>query len=116
MHRSLLPQLVHQRHIDDEAITRPIADMAQEIGAEGFVREQLAIIARADSRPSLVEIEVPTVVIVGRQDQVTPLARASEMSADISTSRLLVLEECGHMSPLERPAEVTYALRGWLSE
>ncbi|CAN5903022.1 alpha/beta hydrolase [soil metagenome] len=113
--RRLLPQLVHPHHVDDTAIAQPIFDMAQEIGAEGFVREQRAIIARADSRPLLVDIEVPTVVIVGRQDQVTPPPRAHEMASDISTSRLVVLEECGHMSPLERPAEVTEALRRWLS-
>ena len=41
--RSLLPQLVHRRHVDDAAITQPMFDMAAEIGAEGFVREQTAI-------------------------------------------------------------------------
>jgi pimeloyl-ACP methyl ester carboxylesterase len=114
--RTLLPQLVHHGHLDDAGVTQPIFDMAQEIGAEGFVREQKAIIARADSRPLLVDIDVPTVVIVGRQDQVTPPPRSAEMAADIATSRLVVLEECGHMSPLERPAEVTAALRRWLTE
>jgi pimeloyl-ACP methyl ester carboxylesterase len=113
---SLLPQIVHRHHLNDPAITQPILDMAKEIGADGFVREQQAIIARADSRPLLVDIEVPTVVIVGRQDQATPLARSEEMAADISTSRLVVLEECGHMSPLEKPAEVTAALRRWLAQ
>ncbi|MFZ5782746.1 MAG: alpha/beta fold hydrolase [Pseudomonadota bacterium] len=110
----LLPQLVHHRHIEDPSITRPIMEMALEVGADGFVRQQTAIMGRLDSRPHLVEIEVPTVVIVGRQDQVTPLPRSQEMAADIATSRLVVLEECGHMSPLERPAEVTAALRRWL--
>jgi len=114
--RTLLPQLVHSRHINDAAITQPIFDMAQEIGADGFVREQRAIIGRADSRHMLVDIAVPTVVIVGRQDQVTPLPRSQEMAADIAKSQLVVLEQCGHMSPLERPAEVTEALRRWLSQ
>ena len=114
--RTLLPQLVHRRHINDAAITQPIFDMAQEIGADGFVNEQRAIIDRADSRPLLVDIDVPTVVIVGRQDQVTPLPRSQEMAADIATSRLVVVEECGHMSPLEKPAEVTEALRRWLTQ
>jgi len=114
--RKLLPQLVHSRHIDDAAIAQPIFDMAQEIGADGFVREQRAIIDRADSHHMLVDIDVPTVVIVGRQDQVTPLPRSEEMAADIANSRLVVLEECGHMSPLERPAEVIEALRRWLSQ
>jgi pimeloyl-ACP methyl ester carboxylesterase len=114
--RTLLPQLVHSRHINDDAITRPIFEMAQEIGADGFVREQRAIIDRADSRRMLVDIAIPTVVIVGRQDQVTPLPRSEEMAADIADSRLIVLDECGHMSPLEKPAEVTAALRRWLSQ
>lgn len=114
--RTLLPQLVHSRHIDDELISQPIFDMAQEIGADGFVRQQRAIIDRADSRRLLVDIDIPTVVIVGRQDQVTPLPRSEEMAADIADSRLVVLEECGHMSPLEKPAEVTAALRRWLSQ
>jgi pimeloyl-ACP methyl ester carboxylesterase len=114
--RTLLPQLVHSRHINDDAITQPIFDMAQEIGADGFVREQRAIIDRADSRRMLVDIDIPTVVIVGRQDQVTPLPRSEEMAADIADSRLVVLEDCGHMSPLEKPAEVTAALRRWLSQ
>jgi pimeloyl-ACP methyl ester carboxylesterase len=114
--RTLLPQLVHSRHIEDPAVIQPIFDMAQEIGADGFVREQRAIIDRADSRHTLVDIDVPTVVIVGRQDQVTPLPRSQEMAADIANSRLVVLEECGHMSPLEKPTEVTEALRRWLSQ
>ena len=114
--RTLLPQLVHSRHVNDDAITQPIFDMAQEIGADGFVREQRAIIDRADSRRMLVDIDIPTVVIVGRQDQVTPLPRSEEMAADIANSRLIVLEECGHMSPLEKPAEVTASLRRWLSQ
>jgi len=116
VHKTLLPQIVHPSHINDPAITQPILDMALEIGAEGFLREQVAIIGRPDSRPLLVDIEVPTVVIVGRHDQTTPLARAEEMAADISTSRLVVLEDCGHMSPLEKPAEVSAALRRWLTQ
>lgn len=113
---ALLPQFVHKAHLDDASVTQPILEMAGEIGAEGFLNEQEAIIARPDSRPLLVDIDIPTVVIVGRQDQVTPLARAEEMAADIATSRLVVLEECGHMSPLEKPTELSAALRRWLTE
>jgi pimeloyl-ACP methyl ester carboxylesterase len=113
---SMLPHIVHRTHLDNPAITQPILDMAREIGAEGFLREQQAIMARPDSRPLMVDIKVSTVVVVGRQDQSTPLPRAEEMAADISRSRLVVLEECGHMSPLEKPDEVTAELRRWLTE
>ncbi len=112
---ALLPLIVHRSRLDDAEVVQPILDMAKEVGADGFVREQTAIMARPDSRRLLVDIEVPTVVIVGRQDQATPLPRAQEMAADIANARLVVIEECGHMSPLEKPAELSAALRRWLS-
>ncbi len=65
---SLLPTIIHPGRLADSAIVQPILDMAQDVGAEGFEREQTAIMARPDSRPLLVEIDEPTVVIVGRQD------------------------------------------------
>ena len=112
---SLLPQIVHRSRLGDQSVIQPIVEMAAEVGADGFRREQTAMIARPDSRPLLVGIRQPTLVLVGRQDIATPLARAEEMAADISHSQLVVIEECGHMSPLEKPAEVSAALRRWLS-
>jgi pimeloyl-ACP methyl ester carboxylesterase len=113
---SLLPQILHRSRLADTPIIQPIVEMAQEVGADGFVREQTMALSRPDSRPLLVEIKVPTLVVVGRQDQVTPVARAHEMAADIINSRLVVIEEAGHMTPLEKPAEVSAALRRWLSQ
>ena len=113
---ALLPQIVHRARLNDPAVVQPILDMALEVGAEGFVREQTAILGRPDSRHLLVDIEVPTVVMVGRQDQTTPLPRSQEMAADIANARLVVFEECGHMAPLEKPAEVSAELRRWLAQ
>jgi len=116
VHPTLLPQIIHPTRLKDAAVTQPILDMAKEIGGDGFVRQQQAILGRPDSRPLLVEIEVPTVVIVGRQDMATPLPRSQQMAADIANAQLVILEECGHVSPLERPAEVSAALRRWLTQ
>jgi pimeloyl-ACP methyl ester carboxylesterase len=113
---SLLPQIVHRDHLGDQSVIQPILEMAAEVGADGFCREQTAMIARPDSRPLLVEIKAPTLVLVGRQDIATPLQRAEEMAADISHSQLVVIDKCGHMAPLEKPAEVSAALRRWLSQ
>jgi pimeloyl-ACP methyl ester carboxylesterase len=111
---SLLPQIVHRSRLADQSVIQPIVEMAAEVGADGFCRSQAAMIDRPDSRPLLVEIKQPTLVLVGRQDLATPLIRAEEMASDISHSQLVVIETCGHMSPLEKPAEVTAALRRWL--
>jgi len=112
---SLMPNLVHSSRLGDGAVVQPILDMSRAIGAEGYVRQQCAIMARPDSRHMLVDIDVPTLVISGRQDQSIPLVRSREMAADIANARLVVLEECGHMAPLEKPVEVALALKEWLS-
>lgn len=116
VHPTLLPQLIHPSRIADKDLTQTLLDMATEVGGDGFVREQQAILGRADSRPLLVEIEMPALVIVGRQDLVTPVARAEEMATGIANARLVVIEECGHMTPLEKPAEVSAAMRRWLTQ
>jgi len=116
IHPTLLPQLIHPSRVGDASITQPLLEMATEVGGDGFVRQQQAILGRTDSRPLLVEIEMPALVIVGRQDRVTPLERAQQMASDIANARLEVIEESGHMTPLEKPAEVSAALRRWLTQ
>ena len=112
---SLLPNIVHRARLDDPDVVQPILDMSKEVGAQGFINEQTAMIARPDSRHMLADIRVPTVVIVGRQDVATPLPRSQEMAADIANARLVIIEQCGHMSPLEKPDEGSAALRRWLT-
>ncbi len=56
----------------------------------------------------------PTLVICGREDQITPLEGSELMAAEIPGARLEVLEHCGHLSSLEQPGAVTSLLREWL--
>ncbi len=70
--------------------------------------------ARADSRPTLATIKVPTLVLVGDADRLTPPERAREMVAGVADARLVVIPECGHMAPIERPDAVNAALADWM--
>jgi pimeloyl-ACP methyl ester carboxylesterase len=111
----LLPLLVHPSRLDDEPLVEIVMGMAERIGREAFLRQQTAILGRPDSRPDLPRIACPTLVLCGRQDALTPLEVHEEMAAAIPAARLVVVEECGHLSPLERPAAVSAAMREWLS-
>lgn len=111
----LLPKLLHPAHLGDTALVSLIADMAACVGVAGFISQQTAIMGRADSRPLLKDIVCPTLVLCGRQDELTPLALHEEMHAGIGSSQLVVLDRCGHLSSMEQPDEVTAALREWLS-
>ena len=113
--RASLPRLVHPSRLDDASLVMPIAAMAGAVGRDGYVRQQQAIIGRADSRPTLAQIRCPTLVICGREDALTPLALSEEIAAGIAGARLVVIEESGHMTAMERPREVSAALRTWLA-
>jgi pimeloyl-ACP methyl ester carboxylesterase len=114
--RQLLPRLIHEDRLDDPALTETIYAMADAVGKDGFVRQQTAIMTRPDARPTLATVRVPTLVVVGRQDALTPPAMAMEMAAGIPNARLEVLEACGHLATLERPEETSAAMRRWLSD
>ena len=84
--------------------------MAEQTGPEAFVRQQTAIMNRADSRPGLGAIACPTLVVVGADDSLTPPDRAAEMAAAIPGARQIVVPNCGHLSTLEQPQAITDAL------
>lgn len=85
--------------------------MAAEVGVAHFLNQQQAIINRIDSRPGLAAIKCPTLIIGGRDDQLTPPDLSIEMFQRISGSELHVIRRCGHLAPLEAPSEVAYHLQ-----
>lgn len=111
----LLPDFVHPDRLADTELMNDIKAMSQSVGAEAYFRQQTAIMGRPDSRPTLAAIRCPTLVLVGRQDSRTPLAMAEEIQAGIAGARLVVVEDCGHLATMERPAAVNAALRDWLA-
>jgi pimeloyl-ACP methyl ester carboxylesterase len=112
----LLPLLVHPDRVDEQPLAGEVMAMAERVGLDAFLRQQRAIMARPDARPQLGAIHVPTLVICGRQDALTPLDRSQEIASGIPGARLAVIEECGHLSTMERPHAVTALMRLWLED
>jgi pimeloyl-ACP methyl ester carboxylesterase len=107
--------LLHPDRQHDESLRAVVRLMAQETGAEAFVRQQTAIIGRPDSRSDLAAIRCPTLVLVGDSDALTPPPLAVEIAEGIDGARLVVVPESGHLTTLERPETVTRALAQWLA-
>jgi 3-oxoadipate enol-lactonase len=74
----------------------------------------LALAARTDTTPSLVNISVPVLILVGKEDAVTPPAAAEAMHERIRGSELQVIPNAGHLSNLENPSAFNHALVGFL--
>ena len=111
---ALWPLYIHPDRHEDTALKAVVLRMIAETGAETFIRQQSAIMSRADSRPSLARIKCPALVLVGAQDALTPPAEAEAIAAGIDGARLVSVPDCGHLSTLERPAAVNRALADWL--
>jgi pimeloyl-ACP methyl ester carboxylesterase len=112
----LLPLFLHPERLGDEALVGAVMAMTGRVGKDAFLRQQCAIMGRPDGRPSLSVIECPTLVLCGRQDQLTPLDLHEEIAALIHGARLEIVEDCGHLSTMERPWDVSVQLRQWLTE
>ena len=69
---------------------------------------------RPDSRPGLPAISCPTLVLAGREHQLTPMELQLEMAGLIPDATLVLIPRCGHLAPLERPDAVTRQLLAWL--
>jgi pimeloyl-ACP methyl ester carboxylesterase len=110
----LLPKQMTEEHLKDPELTGIIGGMALAVGKDAFKRQQLANIGRVDSRPFLADIRCPTLVMAGKHDVIMPLEVLRELAEGIPGARFEILEDCGHMAPLEKPAEVAALLRKWL--
>jgi len=111
-----IPMLVHPDRRGDQALLGVIRHMAADTGAERFLGQQRAIMSRADSRPSLGAIKVPTLLIRGDHDGITTEAHQEEILAGIPGSRLEIIPDCGHLPTLEKPEATNAILRAWLAE
>ncbi|MBM3486127.1 MAG: alpha/beta fold hydrolase [Alphaproteobacteria bacterium] len=97
----------------EDAFRRAVESSAS-IHIESYIKTVRASIAfnRAADLPN---IKVPTLLIFGREDPLTPPAIGEVMARHIPDSRLVVLEDAGHMANLEQPAAFNAALRAFLA-
>jgi pimeloyl-ACP methyl ester carboxylesterase len=107
------PKSVHAENAENSDLYAIHRGMAEANGPKIYEQQQEAIIARPDSRPTLATIKVPTLVMVGEGDQITPPDAAREMHEGIAGSKLVVVPRGGHLALLENPGPVHAALREW---
>jgi 3-oxoadipate enol-lactonase len=113
----MLPKLVHPETVSrrPEAVKR-LRDMMIQTRPEGAAAALEGMATRDDQTELLSKISVPTLIIVGKDDPITPLQDSEKMHERITGSRLVVIEKTSHVSNLERPDEFNKALVEFLSD
>jgi pimeloyl-ACP methyl ester carboxylesterase len=100
----------------DVALRQLVRTMGEEVGAEAFIRQQTAIMARPDLRGMLSSISCPTLVLTSDQDATVPPALSAEIAEAIPGAKLTIIPDCGHLCQLEQPQATADALVEWLRD
>jgi pimeloyl-ACP methyl ester carboxylesterase len=109
-----LPPMIHPSRLQDENLVGEIVAMVERSTPQRFSAHVEALLARPAVGELLRAIRVPTLVACGNDDAWSPLAQHVAIASLVPGSRLATFADCGHMSPMERPAEVAAALRSLL--
>jgi pimeloyl-ACP methyl ester carboxylesterase len=117
---ALIPELparwLHPAHVRRVELVELMAEMARSIGARGQFNQQTAMLARPDSHADVEQLKVPTLLVCGREDPVTPVRDHEAIAARIHGARLEIIERCGHLSTIEQSETVSRLLLSWLHE
>ena len=102
-------------HQPAPAVVDQLRQMCLDVGAETGIRQNRAIMDRADHRAALAQLRLPVHLLCGQNDRITPPALTEELLALVPASTVHWIADAGHMLPLEQPEAVAQVLRSLLS-
>lgn len=115
MAREWVQGMVHPARLGDAQLIDAILDMLERKTPDIFAAQIHALLSRPDACGLLEDIHCPTLVLCGAQDSWSLPQGHRDMAAAIRGSTLCMIDDCGHMAPMEKPAEVNAALAAWLA-
>jgi 3-oxoadipate enol-lactonase len=112
---SMTPKLLGESTLRNRPdVVETARRMMLQMTVQGIVAAQTGMAERPDSLPTLKSVDVPTLILVGTEDRLTPVADAELMHQHIDGSRLEVISEAGHLAPLEQPETAVRLFRAFL--
>lgn len=109
-----LPGMVWEDNQKNAALMQGLTDMVLRMSPELHERQINALVHRPDAASYLAQITCPVLLVVGRQDQWSPVAQHEDMLRLLPDARLEIVEEAGHFAPVERPDVVASLLAEFL--
>jgi len=105
----------HPSRHGDEVLMGYIRTMLSEVGAKTAASQTRAIAGRGDHLSLMRQIQVPALIVCGRQDKVTPPELSQEAADQMPAAQLHWLDDTGHMSPLEQTERLADLIAQWLA-
>ncbi len=91
-----------------------ITDMALGLGEGVFLRQSRAMQRRPDQQKTMRKVRLPALVLAGRQDTLVPLRRQEFTATLMPYGQFQIIEDSGHLAPLEQPEAVSAAVEAFL--
>jgi 3-oxoadipate enol-lactonase len=107
----MVPKLL--KPTPDPAVVKQVRHLVGAGTPAGVAAAQRGMARRPDSTPTLASLKVPTLVVVGEEDGLTPPAEAEKMAAAVKGAQLVRIPGAGHLPCLENPAAFTAALEAF---
>jgi pimeloyl-ACP methyl ester carboxylesterase len=105
-------QGLHPDREKDPVLLERLRGMQRRLGREVHARQ--ATLARPNGYADLERIACPSLVVACRQDRLRSFTETERMARHLPHATFEVIEDCGHMAPLERPRELTALLAAWI--
>lgn len=103
---------LHPDRERDPVLLERLRDMQRRLGPE--VRARQSALIRKDGYADLERIACPSLVVACRQDRLRSFGETERMAKHLPHARFEIIEDCGHMAPLEKPHELAALLAGWI--
>jgi pimeloyl-ACP methyl ester carboxylesterase len=104
----------HPAHAQRRDLIDGYFGFVRAAGAAQLIRQNRAVMARPDLRPTLPALRCPLLVACGEADLLTPVEHSREIAALVPHAQLEIVPGAGHMLTMEQPARVNALLRAWL--
>jgi len=112
--KTAIAMSLHPKQADNTAMIERVRAMGVRLGGEVFRRQSM--IVRTDDRARLVDIRCPTLVVAAGQDRLRSREESEELHAGLPGSEMVVIEDSGHMLPIEAPEALLAAVLPWLEK
>ena len=114
---AMLPKLLAPRTVArNPAVVARVREMILQTNPEGAAAALRGMAQRRDQTTFLSRIVAPALVLVGREDMITPVSESEVIHREIGGSRLKVIEDAGHVSNIEQPEQFNSSLTKFLRD
>lgn len=109
-----LPPMMSESGIKNKQLMKELEKMVLSYSVDEYLKQINALINRPEAESILPLISIPTLLLSGTQDKWSPISQHEEMHKKITNSKLIKIEDAGHMAPCEFPDIISKVIREWI--